>query len=56
MKKEKQYTFIYEDKEGNELKREVVEAINKKDAIRISKIVLANTRMNDLKKIIVKTT
>ena len=55
MKKEKKYTFIYEDKEGNELQKEIVEAKNKKDAIRISKIVIANTKINDLKKIIVKT-
>jgi len=45
---DKNYTFVYKDKKHNELKREIVEAKNRRDAIRISKEVLANTKLEDL--------
>ena len=51
--KTKYYVLSYEDKQGNELQRITIEALNKKDAKRIAKIAYANSMLNDLHKIIV---
>jgi len=47
----KKYTFIYEDKEGNELQRKDWFAENKKAARKLAKEMLATSMINDLKKI-----
>jgi len=52
--KEKQYTFIYEDKQSNELTREVIEADNIQEARKHAKNKLFTSNINDLHKIRVK--
>lgn len=47
----KTYTFSYQDKNNNILKEEKVEASNRKHVFEIRNRVLANSMMNDLKKI-----
>ena len=51
----KTYKLIYLTKEGDELRSDEVTAQNKKDATKIAKEVLANSMINDLHKIAVKT-
>ena len=50
----KTYRFFYEDKDGNEIKKELVEADNLKDAKRMAKIALVRSKLNDLQRIRVK--
>lgn len=45
------YEFIYFDKKGNELKREMRKCSSKKSAINVSKALFANSMINDLHKI-----
>lgn len=51
----KTFKLIHEDKSGNELKTTVKNFVNKKEALKYAKIIKANSQLNDLKKIIVKT-
>jgi hypothetical protein len=50
----KTYKFIYEDQKGNELKSELLQFRNIKEAKKVSYIVYANSLLNDLHKIRVK--
>jgi hypothetical protein len=50
----KQYVFIYEDKQGNELTRETIEADNIQEARKYAKNICFNSMLNDLHKIRVK--
>jgi hypothetical protein len=50
----KQYVFIYEDKQGNELTREVIEADNIQEARKYAKDICFNSMLNDLHKVRVK--
>jgi hypothetical protein len=52
--KEKQYIFIYEDKQGNELTREIINFDSIQEARRYSKDICFNSMLNDLYKIKVK--
>lgn len=52
--KEKQYIFIYEDRNGNELQRKQYSFISIAEARKHAKNLLANSMMNDLHKIVVK--
>ena len=54
MKVKKLFSFDYCEKGNNSLKWELVEAKSLKEAKEIAKIVLANSNLNDLFKIIVK--
>lgn len=45
------YEFIYLDKQGNELKKELRKCSSKKSAINVSKALLDNSMNNDLHKI-----
>lgn len=45
------YEFIYLDKKGNELKKELRKCSSKKNAINVSKALLDNSMMNDLKRV-----
>lgn len=45
------YEFIYLDKNGNELKKDLRKCSSKKNAINLSKALFDNTRINDLHKI-----
>lgn len=45
------YEFIYLDKQGNELKKELRKCSSKKSAINVSKALLDNSMDNDLHKI-----
>lgn len=47
----KNYTLIFEDKKGNELTTNVIEAKNKKEAKIIANKLIANSILNDLHKI-----
>lgn len=51
----KTFKLIYEDRSGNELKTIIEIFNNKKEALKYAKIIKANSQLNDLKKIIVKT-
>ena len=50
----KTYILIFEDKQGNELKRDETTALNIKEAKKTRDKVLANSMINDLFKIKVK--
>jgi hypothetical protein len=50
----KTYIFIYEDKQGNELKRSETTASNIKEARKTRDNILANSMINDLFKIKVR--
>jgi hypothetical protein len=50
----KTYILIFEDKQGNELKRDETTALNIKEARKTRDKVLANSMINDLFKIKVK--
>ena len=50
----KTYRFTFEDKSGNDLKSEQVEAKNMLHARRIANEVKANTKINDLHNIRIK--
>jgi hypothetical protein len=50
----KTYILIFEDKQGNELKRDETTAFNIKEARKTRDKVLANSMINDLFKIKVK--
>lgn len=50
----KTYILIFEDKQGNELKRNETTALNIKEARKTRDKVLANSMINDLFKIKVK--
>ena len=52
--KMKTYILIFEDKQGNELKRDETTALNIKEAKKTRDKVLANSMINDLFKIKVK--
>jgi hypothetical protein len=52
--KERQYVFIYEDKQGNELTRETIEADNIQEARKYAKDICFNSMLNDLHKVRVK--
>ena len=45
------YEFIYLDRKGNELKKEMRVCSSKKSAINVSKSIFANSLMNDLHRI-----
>lgn len=45
------YEFIYLDKRGNELTKRILYCYSKKEAINISKALLANSKINDLHEI-----
>lgn len=45
------YEFIYLDKKGNELTRRQLYCYSKKEAINLSKAILANSMINDLHEI-----
>lgn len=45
------YEFIYLDKQGNQLKKELRYCISKRHAIDISKLIIDNSMSNDLHKI-----
>jgi hypothetical protein len=47
----KTYILIFEDKQGNELKRDEMTALNIKEAINTRDKVLASSMINDLFKI-----
>ena len=47
----KTYTFIYEDKDNNELQRKEVQALNMRDAKKMAKRAWARSMMNDLHEI-----
>lgn len=49
--KDEIYEFIYLDKKGNELKKELRYCISKKHAIDISKLIVDNSSINDLHEI-----
>lgn len=49
--KDEIYEFIYLDKKGNELKKELRYCISKKHAIDISKLIVNNSSINDLHEI-----
>ncbi len=51
----KTYKLIFLTKQGAELQTKEVTAKNKKEAIKIAKEVFANSMLNDLHKIEVKT-
>lgn len=50
----KTYTFIFEDKNQNELKREEWECNNIQETINLAKTKKANSMLNDLHKIKVR--
>ena len=50
----KTYLLIFEDKQGNELKRDETTALNIKEARKTRDKVLANSMINDLFKIKVR--
>jgi len=50
----KNYSLIYEDKKGNELKRSETTALNIKEARKYRDAILANSMINDLYKIKVR--
>jgi hypothetical protein len=50
----KNYNLIFEDKKGNEIKRESVDAKNIAEARKIRDNIFANSMINDLFKIKVK--
>ena len=52
--KMKTYILIFEDKQGNELKRDETTALNIKEARKTRDKVLANSMINDIFKIKVK--
>jgi len=54
MKKEKEYTLIYLDREGNELTEKKITAINKKDANKQKDAAFASCMINDCVKIIIR--
>lgn len=54
MEKQKLFSFDYCEKGNNSLRWELVKAKSLKEAKELSKIVLANSMINDLLKIIVK--
>jgi hypothetical protein len=47
----KNFDFIYLDKDGNELQKEVYSCQNKRQAMKIASAFLANSMLNDLKTI-----
>jgi hypothetical protein len=51
---EKQYVFIYEDRQGNELTRETINFDSIQEARKYSKDICFNSMLNDLHKIRVK--
>ncbi len=51
---EKQYVFIYEDRQGNELTREIINFDSIQEARRYAKDVVFNSMLNDIQKIRVK--
>jgi hypothetical protein len=53
-KNEKNYVFIYEDRQRNELKREIINFDNIQEARRYSKDICFNSMLNDLYKVRVK--
>lgn len=48
------FTFIYEDKDGNELCSVAIAAKDMKDAERQRDIAFANSKVNDLHKIVIR--
>lgn len=50
----KNYILIFEDKNGNELKREYLLSKNKIEAKKTADKIKANSMINDLHKIIIK--
>ena len=50
----KTYILIFEDKQGNELKRDETTALNIKEARKTRDKVLANSMINDIFKIKIK--
>jgi len=49
----KNYTLIFEDIQGNELKRQGITAFNKKEAKQIASDIRAESMINGLHKIVV---
>lgn len=52
--KEKQYIFIYEDRQRNELTREIINFDSIQEARRYAKDVVFNSMLNDIQRIRVK--
>jgi len=50
----KTYILEYQDKQGNELKRDELDALNIKEARKVRDLRLANSMINDLYKIKVR--
>jgi hypothetical protein len=54
MKKEKEYTLVYLDREGNELTEKRITATSKKKAEKQRKSEFAVCMINDCKKIVIR--
>ena len=54
MKRAKYYTFIFEDRNGNELTRQEAQCRSLTEARRIAKTYKATSQLNDLHKIVVR--
>lgn len=51
MKKEAKYTFIYEDKGGNEITRKELPCYSKKEAVNVANRLFAECMINDCVKV-----